>query len=144
MCPEAVSVEFIMLADHAEVMNGKLYMMGGGYDRRFINDINSPVTLVVVVSVSVPWNLTNQPHTVKIRVETEDGAVVVESQGDLTVGRSAEAIPGQLFRVMSVINFTAQLPQFGGYQVIAALSGGESRSINFYAVSSDAAFKPAG
>lgn len=143
MCPEAVGVEFIMLADYAEVVNGKLYMMGGGYDRRFINDLSSPVTLVVVVSVSVPWTLTNQPHTVKIRVETEDGTVVMESQGDLTVGRSAEAIPGQLFRVMSVVNFTSRLPRLGGYKVTAAPSNGESRAINFYAVSSDAAFNPA-
>ena len=140
MCPEAVSIEFIMLTDHAEVKNGKLYMMGGGYDRRFIDDIKAPVTLSTVIGVLIPWNLTNQPHNVKLRVETEDGAAVgPEVQGDLTVGRSPQAISGQTFRVMSVVNITLPLPQLGGYKVIASLSNGESKTTAFYAVSADTA-----
>ena len=144
MCPEKVAIEFIMLSDHAEVITGKLYMMGGGYDRRFISDIKVPVTLSMVVSILVPWNLTNQPHTVNLRVETEDGTRVgQEVQGELTVGRSPQAISGQLFRVMTVVNFTSQLPQLGGYKVIASLSNGESETTTFYAVNTAIAGQPA-
>ena len=138
MSPESVTIEFLMLSDHAEVANGKLYMMGGGYDRRYISDIKAPVTLTSVVSVLVPWNLTNQTHSVKLRLETEDGATLgQEVQGNLTVGRSVQAISGQLFRVMAVINFTLTLPQLGAYRVVATLDSGDSKDTTFYAVSSE-------
>lgn len=138
MSLETVSIEFLMLSDHAEVVNGKLYMMGGGYDRRYISDIKAPLTLRTVVSVLVPWNLTNQTHSVKLRLETEDGTMLgQEVQGNLTVGRSVQAISGQLFRVMAVINFTLTLPQLGGYRVTAILDNGESKATTFYAVSAE-------
>ena len=145
MSVEWVSIEFLMLSDHAEVVNGKLYMMGGGYDRRYISDIKTPVTLTTVVSVLVPWNLTNQAHSVKLRLETEDGTMQgQEVQGNLTVGRSAQAISGQLFRVMAVINFTLTLPHLGGYRIIATLDNGESKATTFYAVSAQTPARQAG
>ena len=145
MSPEGVVIEFLMLSDHAEVVNGKLYMMGGGYDRRYISDIKVPVTLRTVVSVLVPWNLTNQAHAVKLRLETEDGRTLgQEVQGNLTVGRSVQAIAGQLFRVMAVINFTLTLPQLGGYRIFATLENGESKATTFYAVSTETPARPGG
>ena len=138
MLLETLAIEFLMLSDHAEVVNGKLYMMGGGYDRRYISDIKTPVTLRTVVSVLVPWNLTNQAHSVKLRLETEDGTMLgQEVQGNLTVGRGVRAISGQMFRVMAVINFTLTLPQLGGYRVVATLDNGESKATAFYAVSAE-------
>ena len=137
MSLESVTLEFVMLSDHAEVVNGKLYMMGGGYDRRYISNIKDSVTLRAVVSVLVPWNMTNQTHLVKLRIETEDGATLgQEVQGNLNVGRSVEAISGQMFRVMAVINFTLTLPQLGAYRVIATLDSGESKATTFYAIAS--------
>lgn len=137
MGPETVSIEFLMLADRAEVLNGKLYLMGGGYDRRTINNIESPVNLTMVVGVLVPWNLTNQPHTIKLLMQTEDGTTVgQEVQGQLTVGRNAQAISGQLFRVMTVVNFTTTLPSFGAYRITATLDTGETKATTFYAIKS--------
>lgn len=145
MCPENVAVEFLMLADRAEVLNGKLYVMGGGYDRRSINNVAAPVTLTMVVGILIPWNLTNQPHAIKLVLETEDGIIVgQEVQGQLTVGRSAQAISGQLFRVMTVVNLTVTLPNLGAYRVIATLDNGESKTTTFYAVSAETPAKPAG
>ena len=145
MCPENVNIEFLMLADRAEVLNGKLYMMGGGYDRRTINDLKAPVTLTMIVGILVPWTLTNRPHTVKLRMDTEDGNIVgQEVQGELTVGRSPQAISGQPFRVMTVVNFTATLPSLGAFRIVATLDNGESKSTTFYAVSAQTPAQQAG
>ena len=70
---EQVEVDFLLLADRAEVLNGKLYMMGGAWDRRNIRDIAAPVPLSIVVGVLIPWNLTNEPHQLRLRIEDEDG-----------------------------------------------------------------------
>ena len=145
MSLEALGIEFVMLTDHAEVVNGKLYMMGGGYDRRIINNLDAPATLSMVVSVLVPWNLSNQSHTVKLRIETEDGmAVGQEVQGSLMVGHGIEVISGQVFRVMAVVNCTLPLPKLGGYRVTASLPSGESKTTTFYAISAETTAQPAG
>ena len=138
MCPENVEIEFLMLADRAEVLSGKLYIMGGGYDRRTINNIQSPVTTSMVIGILVPWNLTNQPHSVKLRVETEDGTILgQEVENGFTVGRSPQAIAGQSFRVMTVGTLTTMLPRLGAYRVIATLDNGNTKTATFYAVSSE-------
>ena len=142
---ETVTLEFLMLADRAEVLNGKLYVMGGGYDRRTIDNMDVPLTLSMVVGVLVPWNLTNQPHTIRLTLQTEDGTTVGQQvQGQLTVGRSAQAISGQMFRVMTVVNVTTPLPRLGAYRVIATLDNGDSKAATFYAVSSETPAKQAG
>ncbi len=51
---ERVEIDFLLLADRAEVLNGKLYMMGGAWDRRQIRSIDSPVSLTMVIGVLVP------------------------------------------------------------------------------------------
>lgn len=145
MSPEAVSIEFLMLNDHAEVISGKLYMMGGGYDRTYIGDVKNPLALSTVVGVLVTWNMTNRPHSVKLRIKTEDGRMLgQEVQGNLNVGRSVQAISGQMFRVMAVINFTLTLPLLCAYRIIAALDNGESRATTFYAVSAETPARPSG
>ena len=76
MMLDQVEVDFLILADLAEVLNGKLYMMGGAWDRRHFRDIAAPVPLTIVVGVLVPWNLTNEPHRLRIRLEDEDGGAL--------------------------------------------------------------------
>ena len=92
---EQVEIDFLLLADRAEVLNGKLYMMGGAWDRRHIRDIGAPVALTIVVGVLVPWNLTNEPHWLRIRIEDEDGTPAPpEVEATVNVGRPANATQG--------------------------------------------------
>ena len=124
-----------MLADRAEVLNGKLYMMGGAWDRRHIRDIGAPVALTIVVGVLVPWNLTNEPHRLRIRVEDEDGAPVPpEVEATVNVGRPANATQGQSFRATAVINNRWSLPRLGTYRVVASVAGHSEKRVAFYAL----------
>ncbi len=132
---EQVEVDFLLLADRAEVLNGKLYMMGGAWDRRHIRDIAAPVPLTIVVGVLVPWNLTNEPHRLGIRVEDEDGnPVLPEVEATVNVGRPVNATQGQSFRATAVINNRWTLPRYGVYSVVASVAGQTDRRVAFYAV----------
>ena len=132
---DQVEVDFLLLADRAEVLNGKLYMMGGAWDRRHIRDIEAPVPLTIVVGVLVPWNLTNEPHRLGIRIEDEDGnPVLPEVEATVNVGRPVTATQGQSFRATAVINNRWTLPRHGVYSVVASVAGRSDRRVAFYAV----------
>ena len=132
---EQVEIDFLLLADRAEVLNGKLYMMGGAWDRRHIRDIGSPVSLTIVIGVLVPWNLTNEPHRLRIRVEDEDGSPLPpEVEATVNVGRPVNATQGQSFRATAVINNRWGLPRFGTYRVVASVVGQSEKRVAFYAL----------
>ena len=133
-----MEIDFLLLADRAEVLNGKLYMMGGAWDRRRIRDITAPVPLTIVVSVLVPWNLTNEPHQLRLRIEDDDGAAVApEVDATINVGRPVKATQGQSFRATAVINNRWTLPGFGTYRLVASVAGQTERRVTFYATDSD-------
>lgn len=132
---DRVEVDFLLLADRAEVLNGKLYMMGGAWDRRHIRDITAPVPLTIVVGVLVPWNLTNEPHRLEIRLEDEDGSPVLpQVEATVNVGRPVNATQGQSFRATAVVNNRWALPRFGTYRVVASMGGYTEKRVAFYAV----------
>ena len=138
---EQVEIDFLLLADKAEILNGKLYMMGGAWDRIHLKETEVeggiPVPLSIVVGVLVPWHLTNESHQIHLSVHDEDGNLI-SPQGDASVkvGRPLEATRGQKFRVMAVFSNVWTLPRPGAYSVAASFSNGNGKEASFYAVPS--------
>ena len=89
----------LLLCDYAEALNGKLYVMGGGWSSLFA--ANQPVTTAVAALVSVPWDRTNLLHRVRLELLTDDGEPVeIEGQnvlieGEFEVGRPPGVKPGR-------------------------------------------------
>jgi hypothetical protein len=66
------------LADSAESVNGKLYVLGAGWDQLVVSSLPAVQQRVAVgVLVQVGWNDTETEHDVTLRLETEDGNPVV-------------------------------------------------------------------
>ena len=57
---EQSRVEWLILADEAEVVNGKLYMMGGGWDRLTAQSLPWGQHMAIAVAIRVPWMDTNR------------------------------------------------------------------------------------
>src|SRR5437016_4008818 len=57
------------LCDWAQEINGKLYVMGAGWNRLVANQ---PVTVAIAILVTVPWDQTNHPHAIRAALMTED------------------------------------------------------------------------
>ena len=55
---EQIDIDFLILANHAEMVNGLLYMVGVGWDRRSANP-NTPF-FSIAAGFLIPWNLTNR------------------------------------------------------------------------------------
>ena len=86
----------LMLADSAEAVNGKLYILGGGWS--IIDATN--ITMSIAIKIEVPWDKTNVSHNLKLVLLTEDEQPVTvndrpcEIQGDFEVGRPPGLKPG--------------------------------------------------
>ena len=132
---EDVEIDFLILADQAEVLNGKLYMMGGAWDRRMIRDIKVPVGISMVIGVLVPWTLTNQQHSLQIKLVDGDGNTIgQQAAASIAVGRPIGATAGQSFRAMAVINGSWTVPGGGAYSAIVTVSDRTEKRVVFYAV----------
>ncbi len=130
-----MEVEWLILADSAEVLGNKLYLLGGGWDR--IN-INTPLPAehpaAIAVSVKVPWNETNQRHTLQLEILTDDGSSLGKIDGQFEVGRPPGITPGQEQRIQLALKLAVKITGFGGYFIVARIDGQESRRISFNVV----------
>lgn len=127
-------IDFLILADRAEGINGKLYLMGGGWNEIGVSDFGQPVSLSLAVGVLVPWNATNELHALTIFIETEEGTrLAPEISAQLNIGRPPGAVPGQSFRALIAVNGAWKLPQAGGYRAVAVLGNGDRKTASFLA-----------
>lgn len=118
-------IEYAVLADHAEIVNGKLYLMGGGWDTYNATQLPAHVRMAIAIGVRIAWEETNQPVPVRVFVEDDDGQEIVRAEGMLNVGRPPNLPPGsrQLAQMAAALPFDA--PGFGGYRVRVVAGEGE-------------------
>lgn len=128
-------IEFLILADRVEAINGKLYMMGGGWDQLTVPDFNQPATIGFAVGILVPWSETNVEHPINIWLEHEDGTKIPPAiQAKINVGRPPTAIPGQPFRTLLAVNGTWKLSGPGTCRFLATVGTSEPKRTVFNAL----------
>ncbi len=112
-----MEIEHALIADYAEVVNGKLYLMGGGWDTTHAPQVPATIRLAVAVGVRVDWGETGQVLPVLVTVEDDDGQEFVRIQGNVSTSRAANAVPGAAQLAQIAANLPITLPAFGGYRV---------------------------
>jgi hypothetical protein len=120
-------IDVVMLADRAEVLNGKLYMMGGGWDAIGASTSEQPSHFTVVLAFLVPWNATNMEHACTVRLENADGAGMLNLSYSIRTGRPPSLPDGATQRVMLCLPITAAFPIPGMYAVVVAVGAREKR-----------------
>ena len=119
-----MEVEWLILADSAEVIGNKLYLLGGGWDRITINkEFPVPHPMAVALSFKIPWNETNESHKFGVAILTEEGAQIAQFGGDLEIGRPPGIPPGQDQRMQAAVNMSLKLDGPGTFSVIASIDG---------------------
>ena len=82
----------MLLADAAQEVNGKLYVLGGGWS---VTGPDLP-PMAIAIKLDVPWSAANERHTFAIDLVDQDGRAVpagdspgVRVEGSFEVGRPA-------------------------------------------------------
>ena len=62
----------LMLADSAQAVGGKLYVLGGGWSITG----PAPTPFAIAGKIEVPWDLATQPHSARLELVDADGNAV--------------------------------------------------------------------
>lgn len=129
-----MEIDYAILADHAEVTNNKLYLMGGGWDTMGAVEAPVNVRVMLVTGVRVEWDETNAAIPLVVRLDDDDAQEVFRLEGQMNVGRPPSLVPGtsQLSQMAFAMNVA--LPRFGGYRITVTAGSGEAevrRSLPF-------------
>ena len=99
----------LLLADSAQVADGRLFILGGG-----LGEVGpGPQPMAIAMLLDVPWDQANAPHDWKFELLDEDGTPVLYDDQPILVGGQFEAgrpeglTPGTPIPVPLAINFTA-------------------------------------
>jgi hypothetical protein len=115
----------MLLADYAQVAEGKLNIVGGGWTITG----PGPCTGGVAVQIRVPWDQTNRRHRWELALLDADGKPVLlqsdpETEGqslqignEFEVGRPAGVLPGSFIEHHFAFNF-AGLPLASGQRYV--------------------------
>jgi hypothetical protein len=106
----------MMLADHAQVSDGKLFIAGGGWTSAG----PGPIPCGIALLFHVPWQQTNERTAFTLRLVDEDGQPVtgsdqpgepaIQAAGQIEAGRPPGLAPGTEINVPIAFNTVLQLP----------------------------------
>ncbi|HEX4699067.1 MAG TPA: hypothetical protein VH857_06870 [Actinomycetes bacterium] len=119
----------MLLADSAQEVNGKLYVLGGGWS---VTGPDVP-PMAIAIKLDVPWSGANAPHQFVLDLVDEDGHPVsagdagggVRVEGSFEVGRPAGLRSGSDIDVAFVVNLPP-LPITAGRYTWRLFIDGES------------------
>ena len=129
-----MDVEWLILADAAQVTGGKLYLIGGGWDKVTTNKFPLRQSMSIAVSFRVPWTETNERHSFEVEIESADGEAIAKVPGHFEIGRPPGTPPGQDQRAQFAVNANWSINKPGGYVVIARVDGQEGQRFPFTVV----------
>jgi hypothetical protein len=117
---------FLLLADRAEALNGKIYAMGAGWNQLRFPQLPFQWGFSVAVAVDVPWHLTDQRHVMKVHIEGPDGEWLGdEFELEFEAGRPPGAIEGQDQRMVLALQTQATFEVEGPHAVSVTLADEE-------------------
>ena len=100
----------ILLADAAQAIDNKLYVLGGGWSITGPD----PVPSAIAMKIDVPWDQANQKHRWELALLDDDGVPVFFGEGesqqslvignDFELGRPAGVPPGTPLELAMAIN----------------------------------------
>jgi hypothetical protein len=128
-----MEIGFLMLADHSEAVNGKLYMVGGGWNVLRLPELPHEWGFHIALGLDVAWSETNQPHNLQVGIHDPDGVELGEGlQADFETGRPPGMPAGQDQRLVMSIGTTATFSAPGPHAAVVQVNGEELGRARFY------------
>ena len=126
-------VGILLLADSAEALDGKLYTLGAGWNMLRFPQLPAPWSFSIALGLDVPWDATNQRHSLALRIDDPDGEVVGDSfTMEVEAGRPPGAIRGQDQRIVFALGTQLQFEQSGPHAVVVSVRDEEIGRTRFY------------
>ncbi len=118
-------VDYLLVADRAEVVNGKLYLMGGSWDRIQPQQFPHRMMLGIALGVRIPFAYTDDQHTVAIELLHNDTRMI-GFEAKLATGRPP-GMAGMDMLVPMAFNIPIAIPDEGQVTLKAVIDGQSGR-----------------
>jgi hypothetical protein len=127
-----MELDFLILADKAEAINGKLYMVGGAFTNIGLMQIPGPAQFDIALGVIFDYHETGDQHQLTIAIEDADnrptlGPITIQ----LPVGRPPGLPPGDAIRLVMAIQGPFAIQAEGLYHVAVELDGQRAKPTRF-------------
>lgn len=123
--------EFAMLCDSAQVLAGKLYVLGGAWDRavRWVSSgVGAPIPptqFFIAAAFLVDWNDTNRILEMRVAIEElDERPPLFEMRAQVTVGRPPQAPPGNPLRHLVALPAAVLFPRAGTFALRSRIEAG--------------------
>jgi hypothetical protein len=130
-----VRLTTFMLADHAEAVNGKLYVTGGCWNSVTVAQVPAiHPHFTVAGALHVPWQATNQQHSFQLDLIDADGRSVLPEplQGNFEAGRPPGMRSGDEAAIVIAFNFNGfKIDRPGIHEFVMQVDGTELGRIGF-------------
>jgi Family of unknown function (DUF6941) len=118
-------IDYLLVADRAEVVNGKLYLMGGSWDRIQPQQFPHRMMLGIAIGVRIPFAYTDDQHTVAVELLHGDTRLI-GFEAKLATGRPP-GMAGMDMLVPMAFNIPIAIPGEGQVAVKAVIDGSHGR-----------------
>jgi uncharacterized protein DUF6941 len=126
-------IGFLLLTDHSEAVNGKLYVNGGGWNVLRLPELPHEWSFHIALGIDVGWDETNRRHDLQVNLHDPDGVELGEGlSAEFETGRPPGMPPGQEQRLVMSIGTAATFSTQGPHAAVVQINGEEIGRARFY------------
>jgi hypothetical protein len=126
-------IGFLLLTDHSEAVNGKLYVNGGGWNVLRLPELPHDWAFHIALGIDVGWDETNRRHDLQVNLHDPDGVELGEGlTAEFETGRPPGMPPGQEQRLVMSIGTSATFSTQGPHAAVVQVNGEEIGRARFY------------
>jgi hypothetical protein len=142
-----MKIEYALLADAAQAVGGKIFVLGGGWNLFRSPSYPAPVQLAIAIGLGFSSNEVGIKYPLNVVIADESGVPVVpEMKGQVETGQTAPDVPKTAsVKIPVAININLSLPHPGTYGIIVT-AGPSTAQLSFEAIfaGQKVEFTPAG
>ncbi len=123
-----MKIDYAVLADAAQAVGGKIFILGGGWNVYRSANYPAPVQLAVAVGLGFSANEIGSRYPLKIVIADEAGVPVVpELNGQIETGQLAPDLPqGLPVKVPVAWNVSFGVPRPGKYTIVVTVGAAQA------------------
>jgi hypothetical protein len=130
-----MELDYALLADSAQVANGKTFILGGGVSIITTSQLPTPLNVVLVMQLTYEKPEVESKHALRVLVIDADGnPVVPEIQGEFQLGQPDPSVPRNVPLVAPILIGFPPIPALqreGAYDVQILVDGRHLKTLPF-------------
>ena len=131
-----VEIDFLIAADAAQVVDGKLWMLGGAWDTIHVSRLPVAHSMAIAAGINLSWDAAAVPHRFLIEIrDVASGAAISSSSGEFEQGQPADLEPGTVQRFMIAISGNFTFSAAGEHVIVLTVDGVHTRRSTFRVIS---------